>query len=380
LEKQEWTTEEMQWLLNELENSKGSDLEEMMKKYFSVHLRQGSLIDETASSRMLAGLHRKIAELKTGRKNRLINHKRWLLAAACFTGIIGLSTYLLFYSNTAKTAGDNPVVKCVDDVKPGGKKAVLTLADGTTVLLDDSNNGTIAQQGNTVIVKAGGKLNYKSSGKNKDEVLYNTISTPVGGKYEVELPDGTLVWLNASSSLRFPTAFTGKERQVEITGEAYFEVARNVRMPFDVSANGAHIQVLGTHFNVMAYSDEDVLETTLLEGSVKFINRGNSALLKPGQQSKLSANGQVKVLTNVDVEKVIAWKNDHFDFEGTDFGMVARQLSRWYGVKVVYDRKIDDLFYAEIPRNMMLSDVLRALELTGKMRFKIEAGKVFVLP
>jgi ferric-dicitrate binding protein FerR (iron transport regulator) len=194
------------------------------------------------------------------------------------------------------------------------------------------------------------------------------------------LPDGSQVWLNAASSLRFPTTFAGKERRVEITGEVYFEVAKNKAMPFIVSVYGAEIQVLGTHFDVMAYNDEPAFKTTLLEGSVKFVKDGNYTMLKPGQQSQLTKSGQLKVVSNVNLTTEVAWKNGFFDFEGLNFETIARQLSRWYNVEVIYDKKIDDLFYAEIPRNTKLSDVLKALELTGKVHFEIEGTKIIVLP
>jgi ferric-dicitrate binding protein FerR (iron transport regulator) len=253
------------------------------------------------------------------------------------------------------------------------------LADGSTIILDNVQNGTLAQQGNTKVIKEDGKLAYNLTSTGINEVLYNTISTPRGGQYQVDLPDGSRVWLNAASSLHFPTAFVGKERRVEITGEAYFEVAKNKAQPFIVSVNGAEVQVLGTHFNVMAYNDENAIKTTLLEGSVKFVNGSTSSLLKPGQQSQLSENGQVKVVSNVDVDAVTAWKNGNFDFQGEDIETVMRQLSRWYNVDVVYRNKPDELFYAEIPRNTKLSDVLKALELTGKLRFGIEGKKIIVM-
>ncbi|HEX6169267.1 MAG TPA: FecR domain-containing protein, partial [Chitinophagaceae bacterium] len=187
-------------------------------------------------------------------------------------------------------------------------------------------------------------------------------------------------WLNATSSIHFPTSFAGKERRVEITGEAYFEIAKNRDMPFIVTVNNAEVQVLGTHFNVNAYNDEENVKTTLLEGSVKFVSRDNINMLKPGQQSQLTNNGLIKLVSNVDVEEVVAWKNGMFDFENAGIETVMRQLARWYDVEIEYNGKTDDLFIAEMRRNIKLSDALKALELTGKVKFDIQGKKIIVMP
>ncbi len=311
-----------------------------------------------------------------------------IAAAASIIGLIVLGTYQLFNKGTnkkfAKLEIKNRNYK--NNLPSGTNKAVLTLADGSTIVLDDAKNGALAQQGNTQVIKIDGKLDYNFNGSASKEVLYNTISTPRGGQYRVELPDGSMVWLNAASSLRFPTAFSGKERRVEITGEAYFEVAPLTpkggqgKIPFTVKVNGAEVRVMGTRFDVMAYDDEAIVKTTLLEGSVKFVKNNISSMLSPGQQSQLSKDGRVKIINDIDADKVIAWKNGIFNFQGADVGAVARQLSRWYDVDVVCNKKIDDLFYAEIPRSTRLADVLKALELTGKVHFKIEGQRIVVMP
>jgi ferric-dicitrate binding protein FerR (iron transport regulator) len=279
-------------------------------------------------------------------------------------------------NNLAKTQKPLPG----NDVLPGGNKAVLTLADGSTIVLDNTAIGIVTQQGNTKVLKTNnGKLAYNTDRGKPVEVLYNTVSTPRGGQYQIELPDGSQVWLNAASSLRFPTAFIGKDRRVEITGEAYFEVTKNKSMPFIVSVEGSEIQVLGTHFNVMAYKEESNIKTTLLEGSIKFVHGNNSSLIKPGQQTQLANSGQIKVLDDIDMDAVIAWKNGNFDFNGVDIETVMRQLSRWYNVEVEYNKKTDVLFYAEIPRNTKLSEVLHALEYTSKVKFDINGKKIVVM-
>ncbi len=384
LQKSEWTIEECQWILNYLENSGETELKNLMQQHFSADLENAKKIDPVISERLLANIRQRIDIPQKNKRSALIKMWTVRIAAACVIGFIAFSTFLWFNNNNN---AKQPIVKTKsntknysNDVDPGGNKAVLTLADGSSVVLDDARNGALAQQGNTKIIKLNGKLDYKVSGKAIGEPLYNTIATPRGGQYQVELPDGSQVWLNSASSIRFPTSFGGKERRVEITGEAYFEVAKNKNLPFVVSVNSSEIQVFGTHFNVNAYSDESSLNTTLLEGSIKFYNDGNAITLKPGQQSKLTQGGQLKTINDVDVDKVVAWKNGFFNFEGSDFQTIARQLARWYDVQVIYDRKIDDLFYAEIPRNTVLSDLLKALELTGKVNFKIEGKKIIVMP
>ena len=303
------------------------------------------------------------------------------VAAAVFIVLAGIGYY--FFTLNKDEPGNGKIVKTTklikDDVMPGGNRATLTLADGSTIVLDNAQNGALAQQGNTKVIKLGSKLAYTDAEGTKT-IVYNTLTTPRGGQYQVELPDGSLVWLNAASSLHFPTAFIGKERRVEIIGEAYFEIAKNTAMPFIVSANGAEVQVLGTHFNLMAYGDEDALKTTLLEGSIKFIKGNLANTLKPQQQLSLLKSGRIKVANDINVDEVVAWKNGLFNFQGTEIETVMRQLSRWYGIEVKYQKSIDDLFYAKIPRATKLSEVLRLLELTGKVHFEIDGRSVIVKP
>ena len=381
LSESEWTSREMKWLLTYLENSDGKDLIQLMQEHFSDELDNSKGISRETSSRLFKAIHDKIkAEPKPVRR-RAIPLRRIAVAASAI-GVLLLTTFLFI-----NKGGSKGIVKAnvaehhfKDDVSPGGDKATLTLADGSTVILDDAQNGILAQQGNTKVIKLDGKLLYDPANKNSKEVVYNTISTPKGGQYQLELPDGSLVWLNATSSIRFPTSFVEKERRVEITGEAYLEVAKNRDKPFIVTVNNAEVQVLGTHFNINAYLDEDDVETTLLEGSVKFVNGANADILKPGQQSQLTKNGSFKVVSDVDVDKVVAWKNGFFDFENAGIETVMRQLSRWYNVEIEYNGKTDDLFIAEMRRNIKLSDALKALELTGKVRFEIEGKKIIVMP
>jgi ferric-dicitrate binding protein FerR (iron transport regulator) len=355
----------------------------MMRQQFKMDMKQPGLLDESLSNNILQQIHLKAGIVEKERKASVFNLRaKHFLAAASIIGLLVVGVSYWFGGDSkkviAKTESKKKVLK--NDVLPGGDKAVLTLADGSTIVLDEAQNGDLALQGNTKVIKLDGKLSYDLANPSPGEVVYNTITTPRGGKYQIELADGTMVWMNSSSSLRFPVAFAGKERRVEITGEAYFEVSRNKAMPFVVKVNSAEIQVLGTHFNVMAYNDEEELRTTLLEGSVNFVNGSDRQALRPGQQSRLDRNGKVKVLNDVDIDEVMAWKNGYFRFQDSDIETVIRQLVRWYDVEVVYKKKVDDLFVAEMPRNTKLSDALKALELTGRVRFEIEGRKIIVMP
>lgn len=282
------------------------------------------------------------------------------------------------------------------DVLPGSNKAILTLDDGATVVLDDSQNGMLAKQGNTEISKNGAQLVYngaKNTGTTK-AVSYNTLTTPRGGQYNLVLPDGSKVWLNAASSLRYPVVFTGDRREVEIKGEAYFEVAPqkngNASVPFIVKVNredGSHkgsIEVLGTHFNINAYDEEATVNTTLLEGKVKVLppvkTGGKPVMLAPGQQSRLNAAGSIRVVNDADVEEAVAWKNGLFMMNSADIATVLRQLGRWYDVEIIYNKGIPKgKISGDIPRNMNLSEVLKVMELSG-VDFEIEGRKIIVEP
>jgi transmembrane sensor len=267
------------------------------------------------------------------------------------------------------------------DALPGGNKAVLTLANGKTIVLDNARNGTLAKLGTTLVNKTSdGQLVYNT--ENIDDAnaapSINTISTPRGGQYLIILPDGTKVWLNAASSMRFPTRFTGHSRQVEITGEAYFEVTKNAAMPFKVKTNRADIEVLGTHFNVMAYDDEKVMKTTLLEGAVKITNGNFKGKLKPGEQMQVNEVGQTRIVNNIDVDDETAWKNGIFQFSDAGIEVILRQASRWYDVDVSYKGNVPDReFTGRISRNVKASELLNMLRYTG-VDLKIEGKNIIV--
>jgi transmembrane sensor len=328
--------------------------------------------------------------------NRVIETKprrKWQIpAAAAVLLVFGLAYFITNRTTTkavvAKNISPKPILK--NDVAPGGNKAILTLADGSSIVLDSASNGTLGQQGNIKILKLdNGLLAYSVNGKElteSDEAFYNTISTPRGGQYKITLADGTMVWLNAASSIRFPVLFTGTQRKVEITGEVYFEVAKNKTMPFKVKASSSEVEVLGTHFNVNAYEDEASIKTTLLEGSVKvsttsFVsNTQTTKFLQPGQQASSSNNGKINILNNVDLEETMAWKNGRFQFKSTDLKSMLRQIARWYDVDVEYKGNVDLHFTGQLTRNENVSKVFEKLALTNEVHFKIEGRRIIVSP
>ncbi|MBS1662272.1 MAG: FecR domain-containing protein [Bacteroidetes bacterium] len=258
------------------------------------------------------------------------------------------------------------------DIPAGKQGAILTLADGRKVVLDSLGNGVIATQSGAKVVLNSGRVEYSAGAVG--EVAYNTMSTPRGRQFQVGLPDGTRVWLNAASSIRYPTVFTGGQRIVEVSGEAYFEVAKDNEHPFFVRTGTMEVQVLGTHFDVNAYTDEATVNTTLLEGAV----RVKDVVLRPGQQAQTGANGNVVVGANV--EKVMAWKNGVFDFQDATLEEVMRQLQRWYDIDVVYEKEVPKIeFIGKMGRDLSLSEVLGGLQVS-KVHFRLEGRKLVVLP
>jgi ferric-dicitrate binding protein FerR (iron transport regulator) len=306
---------------------------------------------------------------------------RRIAAAACVILLLGLGSYILFIHQPrqAKLAGTTQQ-QFKNDVPPGSNGATLTLANGKRIVLDSAGNGIIATQGNGEISNQNGQITYTGKENMSTEMLYNTMSTTRGRQYKVLLSDGSAAWLNAASSIRYPASFNGEERRVEITGEVYFEIAKNARKPFVVTAGNMEVRVLGTHFNVNAYSDEAAAATTLLEGSVKVTNKKTSVLLIPGQQAEVKTDGSMDLIKKADVGAAIAWKAGYFSFDSTDIATVMRQLSRWYDIDVSYEgnRTPPEIFWGDLPRNSSLSAILKALEKTG-IQFTIDGKKVVVL-
>lgn len=302
-------------------------------------------------------------------------------AAAAVLALIGVSSYFFLQPRTSSKI---PILAQKEhaDMPPGGNKAMLTLADGTEISLDSAANGQLAQQAGTQVIKsAGGQLLYRSAKENTNTaLLFNKISTPRGGQYQLTLPDSTRVWLNAASTLRYPAVFAGHSRKVQLTGEAYFEVAKNTAMPFTVEVEDLEVQVLGTHFNVMAYNDEAQIKTTLLEGAVKVNKNGNSKRLIPGQGAHLNRSTGALEVKEVDTEEAIAWKNGFIQLEGNDLPAVMRQIARWYNVDIIYKGSVPAHFKGIIPRNVPVSQVLKMMELTGEVHFQIHEHQIIVSP
>jgi transmembrane sensor len=311
--------------------------------------------------------------------------RRWFYtAAASIITVVCAGGAWLWLSRNHPIPPVTPAI-AITDVKPGGNKAVLTLADGRRIDLDTTANGVLANQGNTRVAKlSDGQLAYNKE-KNTDEkpaiLAYNSLSTPRAGQFTVRLPDGSRVWLNNASVLRYPVAFTGPDRTVELAGEAYFEVAKDAAHPFRVKVqDGATVDVLGTSFNIMSYSDEPAERTTLLDGSIRVTRDNQSALLKPAEQSALDETGKLRVTPDVDVQEVIAWKNGYFQFDHASLQTTMRQLARWYDIDVVYEGQIPEHeFQGKIQRSLLLSDVLRDLE-SDQLHFRLDGRKLIVTP
>ncbi len=309
----------------------------------------------------------------------------WRKVAAALVILLGAAVliYSLVNGRTEPVADEIVVAPQVDeqDISAGTTGAILILGDGRKVVLDSLQNGTITKQGNSVVEIKNGTVHYASEEMNAVTV-YNTMTTPRGRKYRLELSDGTVVWLNAESAITFPTSFPDDERAVSISGEAYFEVARHVDKPFIVKVGEKQkIKVLGTHFNINAYENEAAIRTTLLHGSIQVeAETGNSVILKPGQQATTTANGMIHTRNNADLDEVVAWKNGFFHFQNADIKAVMRQLSRWYDVEVSYPATLPDWrFTGEIGEKLTLKEVLEGLAFTN-IKFKIDGRKLILLP
>lgn len=345
---------------------------EAIGMYNLLNANQGNLLQQTERLKKRIQPDQDIKPIK-----RIPIYRWW--AAAAISLLLASGSYFYFrrsYQKQIAKTETQPGIK--NDVAPGGNRAVLKLADGTQIILDSANNGTLTQQGNTKIIKLNnGELAYSPSG-DEGKVLYNTISTPKGGQFQIVLSDGTKVWLNAASSLKFPASFAGKERNVELTGEGYFEVAKNPSMPFNVTVGEMKVQVIGTHFNINAYNDEAIIKTTLLEGSVKVSTSDyQSAVLKPNQQAQLqTTNYKLQTVNNVDVSEAMAWKDGFFEFEDMEIPVIMRQIERWYDVSIEYKHTGDtEKFGGRISRNLSLASVLKLLD----VRFRLEGNKLIIL-
>jgi len=378
------TSEELQELINLLKRDNTGEItrhiELLLKGYETTGLPVlGAFEIETMADAVLQV--DKINKLKIKKGNTIYRWNKVAVAASVLF-MIAMGSYYLFYNKPSK---QNELTKILEkkfknDANPGKYKAKLTLADGKIIVLDNWIIGEIAEQGGTEVLNKDGGLVYAARKKSSNEILYNTLSTARGETYATLLADGSKIWLNSASSIKFPVAFVGKERKVEITGEAYFEVAKDATKKFIVAANKTTTEVLGTHFNISSYAEETTTKVTLLEGKVKvgkLIPQGFQ-VLSAGQQAEVNAD--IKVLDNVNIEAVMAWKNGIFQFENADIHSIMRQVARWYDVDVVFEKEINTKFGGIIPMSVNLSKLLTMLELTNHVHFKINGRTIIVNP
>jgi ferric-dicitrate binding protein FerR (iron transport regulator) len=321
----------------------------------------------------------------------------WKIAAAVVVIVLATGLYLRMGNRTNKIEVTDPKVVVENDMQPGANKAILTLGNGSTIVLDNTRDGAIAKEGNAELIKSEGTLQYASGLSGSSESLYNTLTVPKGGKYRLLLSDGTKVWLNSASSIRYPAVFKPNERNVEINGEAYFEVAPRLllrqpadrndgeskKVPFIVrTSKGMQIEVLGTHFNVNAYDDELAVKTTLLEGKVKVTlptaHDKRSRILMPGEQAVAMEEGLSIIKNGVDLEEVTAWKDGRFYFNYSDLSSVMRQIARWYDIEIVYEGKVPTFkLSGESSRNVTLASLLNVIQMSD-VKCRIEGKKLIV--
>ncbi|MBX2924220.1 MAG: FecR domain-containing protein [Chitinophagaceae bacterium] len=377
-----WSEEEKQQLLRYLEQGDPAVLEQVLLDSFLAGDHSGPIAHKDSVA-ILNALRQKIgAAPAVIAPPRVLPLKRIALVAACLAGAILLTVAYWWRpapaaKDLAGTSSQSPATR---PIVPGSDGAILTLADGSQIVLDSAENGRLASDGHLRIEKQGGRIAY-SGRDGTDGTAFNQLSTPRGRQYQLELADGSKIWLNAQSSIRYPTVFNGKERRVSITGEAYFEVAKNPGMPFHVEVNGVDIAVLGTHFNINAYDDQAVVKTTLLEGSVRLTKGAGSLLLQPGQAGQIPASSEnFALIKDANTEEAVAWKEGRFFFDHTDIRTIMAQLCRWYDVEVDYQGPVPRRsFTGDLSRNTPLSDFLKVLE-ESKIHFRIENRKIIVSP
>jgi transmembrane sensor len=355
-------------------------------------LDEGPELDAGEKSRVLNNIKtdkRFNKSTKEPQKGRIIAFFTTVAKVAAVVTLFGtVGFYFISKNKSAKNENQVAVVK-PGPILPGSNKAILTLANGSTIVLDNKANGTIAQAGKVQVNKVtNGKLVYNANPADAqakvidNSLVYNTLSTPRGGEYQVVLPDGTHVWLNSASSISYPVEFAGNERRVKLTGEAYFEVAKNKDKPFYVTSNNAQVKVLGTHFNISAYADDAEMATTLLEGSVQLSKNGTELILKPGWQARISNSAdatQIKV-SQANITEVMAWRNGYFIFSDDNIATIMKKVSRWYDVDVVQKGSFTNQnFGGTFYRSKGINELLNGLEKIGKVHFKIEGRRVTVM-
>lgn len=370
-----------------LKTRSAEEVEVLMDEYGEIIARLDSP-QEPANPALLIAIHQEINKQETAATETPIKRiaiRKWSWAAAIALLLAGAA---FLWKTYRPAAVPMPMVINSTDIEPGSNGAILTLSDGSRITLDSIHTGTITLQDGTVARVSDNKLVYKDNG---EENLYNTMSTPNGRQFQLELPDGTRVWLNAASSIHYPTSFSGTERRVDVTGEVYFEVARDAGRPFRINVNNkAEVEVLGTSFNVNAYDNELTINTTLLQGAVRVLQRGHQGVvIKPGQQAQIAnlrpqqestKPGEIKVIEVANIEKAVAWKDGLFNFNGAKLDEVMRQLERWYDINVIYENGVPDIELAgKMTRGVSLQGLLIVLKELG-MQCKLEGRTLTILP
>lgn len=369
------TPEFYKQLVDRYKNNQASD--EELRVFFQL-LEEGKLADYLDEA-----MRRDIDAIVNERPGLLKRLPAWAkMSAAAALLLLIAGSYFLFFKSTKPAqdmARQTRKQQFKNDLPPGGDRATLTLADGSVIILDSAKNGRLTDQGSATILKVNdGQLAYDAVPKEDEPVVYNTLSTPKGGQYKVTLPDGSKVWLNAASSLRYPTSFKGNERLVELTGEVYFEVARDITKPFIVRAAKMDVKVLGTHFNVNSYPDEPVTAITLTEGSISVKAGNHTKTIVPGEQATIDVAGNLSV-REVDTDLYTAWKDGYFRWKDENITTIMRQVARWYNIDYTIDNSIkNESFGGIVARKDSISRVIRIMEATSTIHFKKEESKIIV--
>ncbi len=358
------------WAAEEATNRKWLD-RVMNEELFNKEIRQWSQVDPGA------GYLRWRDSERAGRAGfrRIVG---WMAAACILAVVVGVG----FWRHHDLSKSTSVIATAPPTALPGRNTATLTLASGQQVLLDSAGVGQLAMQGNVKLTKVGsGSLAYSAANAKDNAIVYNLLTTPRSGTYQVILPDGTKVWLNNVSSLRYPTSFIGQSnRSVFLTGEGFFEVAKDPTKPFTVDVNGEKVTVLGTGFNIKAYADEESIQTTLVSGRVE-VQAGNSKVqLHPDEQAQWKGSGEVTLIKGVDANEVASWKDGFFYFGKASLDEVMRQLARWYDVDVQYKGPVPNLEFAgKIDRTVDLETLLEFLK-KNEVHFQLEGKTIVVLP
>ncbi|MDP4252281.1 MAG: FecR domain-containing protein [Bacteroidota bacterium] len=365
-----------------LEGTATAKERQLVEAFYEQLSSEDAAIPEEMKRRVKAAMHKHIqAEIARvpAPVHRIYNWRKIAGSAAIVFALAAGGLFFLKQPSKKERATARLIKSVQEDKTPGGNKAILTLGNGATIMLDSAHNGILATQGNANISKLdSGRLAYTSMNRKPGGIVFNTLSTPRGGQYQLLLPDGTRVWLDAASSIRYPTVFAGNTREVEVTGQVYFEVVHNASHPFSVLAGGVEISDIGTYFNVNTYADEPSEKITLVQGRIAVKDKETEWILKPGEQAE-QKNGLLDLKKGVDIAAVMAWKNGQFQLRSTDFATLMRQISRWYDVDISYEGPVPDRkFGGSINRNVNLSRLLEVLHDYG-IETKLESKKLIIM-